>query len=577
MCGNFFGFYSCLFFLFFSSLFLHANISSKSIQDYEQQPWFSYMTPASQTLIQNLCKAIFEINAKTEIPLIDLQACEYEVYLPKFKQFAFDIKKLVYQVNAIYIQQENVYKDFLLKPIVKELKTLKEFDSTEYNSLTGFERFSLLNKAYDAVLRRRPELVKASLELMLKQPSEKRFIESIRSFNPRSDQLKRLYTSTDPLTKKLAQKIFVDWGDYYVLNVYLQNALKAANMFSAPLEILKDISSRFHSLIAYRSCHKLCTPLTLWMPYDIALKKLLFPQQATKELFKRAALTIFSMPLFKTTYGRENLVTPFDIIFFGSSLPKIFPSRDNGLFSIEHVNSAESDRNHDALHLYRAEEALKTIMHEMYHRLDLEKVLEIDSINACIQRWADKNLAFDTDVLLTESLVEAVAALINVCATAAEISHTTKEDFMAILGQMWALEKIFYLYQSAKILYISHFDSIEEFLHPAETKKRVYQTTAAVEYHILKAAFLHNVEKFLTTLLVPSSDEKTQLPYELHDIYFSERLQELILEAFKDTRFTNIINAFLASFEEQSQMTPLFKTGRMTLIEKDIGLHVQAL
>lgn len=175
--------------------------------------------------------------------------------------------------------------------------------------------------------------------------------------------------------------------------------------------------------------------------------------------------------------------------------------------------------------------------------------------------WAKKNFAFQCCkqdcweckdkkcFYLFEAVTEACACLTNLVLSVLE--NYKKEDFLTALSSLWNIEKRFLIYQVAKILYLSDFTTFEEFLNPDETEKRIRQTMAAMEYHILKAALLWDVGKFLTSMQ-------------------TKNFYGLLLENCSTRQsFYEEVNKVIKGFIDGTISTTgiLYKTSRKTIIE----------
>jgi hypothetical protein len=316
--------------------------------------------------------------------------------------------------------------------------------------------------------------------------------------------------------------------------------LKVANVSFAPFSMLEEIAKHSNSLAGFNVIGGSGKIFPWVWALDI---QPLISQETTELLVKRAEIALKTVTLFKV--GEElDKIQPFDVFFFPTALPKVFPSKTAPLFTPEQVNSAVFDANFRPfiLQIARAEEILKLILHETYHRAgfdDTFKGLYDNNVT-----WA-KNFAFnfpDEHILLTETIVETTAALVNVIVTAyqAALETGTAESFRSYLAQMWALEKAFSLFQAAKVLYLSGFSSFDQFLDPEHTSIRVEQTTAATEYHIFKAALLDSIEPFLKLFLKSKTDTQ---PYDARIV--GPQLRDLILTACKNSLFKQKITAII--------------------------------
>ena len=104
--------------------------------------------------------------------------------------------------------------------------------------------------------------------------------------------------------------------------------------------------------------------------------------------------------------------------------------------------------------------------------------------------------------------------------------------------------------QSTKTIYTSKLESPVEF-HSSD--KRITQTTAAAEYHLLKTALIHTPEKLLEIVVSPHNKQ--------------QKLLALLKQNFADPQLTQEINRFLDWLKKGNNLAPLFTTGRMTVVD----------
>lgn len=374
-------------------------------------------------------------------------------------------------------------------------------------------------------------------------------------------------------------------------------------------------------------CKSVSDPFILYLPTQESLKNPGFLVQ----ILKRSKIAIKCSGLFKTlekvSFEPENVKTKLMILISDIS-KKTFPliSDENKIFQQKFVASADSipaigsmfcdyTGASSSICIYNKEEMPKAIIHETNHCVYLDSL--IFPLTFPISYNLAKEFAIKDpnskeelkDPFFSESFVEGVATILNIIITAQELS-SDQETFNETFQEMWQREKIWGIFQSAKMLYLSGFKSFKEFLEPEKTEKRILETTAAVEYHILKAVLIYNPAKFLKIILKsreePETGQKQQEiyreMYELnlksknHEIEMGQyiegmtslqatidtlnkplrearkiiqnKLRKLLLRNCKDEGFTSKVDAFLNWFWQKNPADDLAKTGRMTLIEE---------
>jgi len=238
------------------------------------------------------------------------------------------------------------------------------------------------------------------------------------------------------------------------------------------------------------------------------------------------------------------------IMLLMSNAKKYFPSIDEGQFTARSTNSAEFYPSFNQLNIFRSEEARKLILHELIHRIEMEKLIKDnnDKVQVWGKRWSIKRVD-DGDILLTESVVEAMAQFINVVLTALCIDSNLDHSF----NSLWINELMFGVYQTAKILYTSGFKTNKEFVTKS-SDKMVIESTSTVEYHIFKTILLLNFNEF-------------------YDMYINKRIDGLLAMMYdfakNNVEYNEIIDELIGSFKDDG--SELFKTGRMSIIEQKLS------
>jgi len=266
-------------------------------------------------------------------------------------------------------------------------------------------------------------------------------------------------------------------------------------------------------------------------------------------------------------WGTGNL----DVHLLPGRLKKKFPER-NEIFRAVHANSAVCYSMQDLLIMFRKEEILKTVLHEMNHQIG------VGSDN--FSRWLGENFAiektgqrgFGDTFLMNEVVAESMACITNVIMTAYE---TDPNNFLQTVIQMFEREKLFSIYQAAKILYLSGFDSFEQFYYPKKGGPRIKQAAAVAEYHILKAACIHDINGLLEIFMDPENKDVGKRGWRsIGRARRNTKLKRYLLRNIRDwgcVFFKNKVNTLLQAFNNGvlscTHDDDLFATGRMTIIE----------
>ena len=270
------------------------------------------------------------------------------------------------------------------------------------------------------------------------------------------------------------------------------DGLTRANLTLAPLALLKEIAQNYHSVQLHLLNHNDRT-LHWWFPHDMP-----------SSVIQQAAWRMSTLYPLRSWFKSPGLETQRFVswYFLPITSNKYFPKQGD-TFTIEHLNSAEV-LNEGTVY-FRDEELLKNTVHEFFHGIRFEDGIDLATSSSLLK----KRYAIEKPdaLILAEAYVEAITTIVHTIFVAAESS----EDFLKEYGELWALEKSFAFYQSAKMLAVGEFDSFNEFLAPDKTKKRIRETTVAAEYFILKTALLFTPEAVLTVVHTNPPDKQQMI------------------------------------------------------------------
>ncbi|QKF94823.1 hypothetical protein QKU48_gp1365 [Fadolivirus algeromassiliense] len=250
--------------------------------------------------------------------------------------------------------------------------------------------------------------------------------------------------------------------------------------------------------------------------------------------------------IIKKTANHLNLTfsTP-NIILLLSNAKKTF-ELNNGVFTIDNVNSAEYAPFNNQLSIYRKEEFLKLLLHELSHRAVLERNIDDLVTKQWSKCWAVER---NGSLLLRETIVETFAQFMNICI----LSYICNNKFKETFNILWKMELLFGLYQTAKILYMSGINSNKEFTSN-QTSNKVRAMTSVVEYHIFKTILMLNFNEFY--------------------LYYTTdmgKLLDLIYDfSVNNESYNKIVDGLIEDFKNADQESTLYRTGRMSIIERNI-------
>ena len=211
-------------------------------------------------------------------------------------------------------------------------------------------------------------------------------------------------------------------------------------------------------------------------------------------------------------FGRNTVPTKIDIYL--TDVRKILDdSNYPDVISADSINSAITDREN--IVIYRKEECLKCLLHELIHYHEIDKQLHNFSLeNARANKIIEKlknthRIDLDYKHRLAEAYTECMANLLNIIIFA---TATSKDQTMMLdkTTRYLDYEITFSFYQISKILKYFKFSIYDEFLNLKKSEifsleggpnKVIKQSTDVFCYHILKTYLSLNIFQLLDRIL----------------------------------------------------------------------------
>ena len=247
-----------------------------------------------------------------------------------------------------------------------------------------------------------------------------------------------------------------------------------------------------------------------------------------KELLK----TIIKRIIF--TMDITNIYKNVNIDIYDTPFKKHLPCEDCGkkLTSIN-INSGLSYNNN--IIIYRKEELLKVLIHEMIHILDIDIKYENDDNKKIILNKLCVN-----SLLINESYVETWANILNIYLTLIENNGvvTTKEYIESFIK-----EKKFSIKQCCKIIMYFKLD-----LSNNSCKNKIYDKTNILSYILLKTYNLIYINKFLKkykgvdTIIVKKYNYLDYINYLDKIMNYKINIFEKNIEKIKETKYNLNMN-----------------------------------
>lgn len=175
-----------------------------------------------------------------------------------------------------------------------------------------------------------------------------------------------------------------------------------------------------------------------------------------------------------------NINKDFIVVYLDSNYTKELP-KSNEIIDKENVNSGYSTNYYTVV--YRREEAKKVLLHELLHQF------EVDCGYTCYKQSQNhsfsyyKNKKNKNNILYNEALVETLATILNCMMTSIE----SNKDYIACINT----EKVFIAKQVKQIM---------EHLNITKITDKIIANAAILEYYVMKAVILHNLDDFIVFL-----------------------------------------------------------------------------
>ena len=255
----------------------------------------------------------------------------------------------------------------------------------------------------------------------------------------------------------------------------------------------------------------------------------------------------------------KNTCTEFDISMWLTDLKKQIHQQK--LLGPREMNTASTTiSNCNNVTIWRKEECLKVLVHELFHCLNYD----FHENTTIIEEYLKKVLLIplDTEIRIYEAYVETWACILNCYLCAYRIDKNFEKNAYMFLEY----ETEFACFQVAKILKFFNFNNFNEFYNQTGFEKRYdnfIQTSSAISYYIIKSSFLFSCNKFLAFCDSNNTNffKFTESPQSLN------LFLELIKKSISNTKYIKKINYYFDILSNPLPNKFISKTLRMTCIE----------
>jgi hypothetical protein len=233
-----------------------------------------------------------------------------------------------------------------------------------------------------------------------------------------------------------------------------------------------------------------------------------------------------------------------DIKLFPSLLPKKASSTQGAVWTPHSINTACTTRGScDSIFVWRKEELIKTLIHELIHALSLD----FTELPRSVTTYVNTHFAVHPldQVRLYEAYTEWWANQVNLCFVASTHPYPSAES-------LYAAERDHCLRQCAKILRTSGFASWREFMtppprSPGEKGAACFrQTTSVFSYFFVRAAFYF--DSWFQEVAF------RHIRFKDNDVTVEEVWNRVLVFSFQNPAFANEIDSLILNTENDDSM-----------------------
>lgn len=220
----------------------------------------------------------------------------------------------------------------------------------------------------------------------------------------------------------------------------------------------------------------------------------------------------------KILFKREN--EEQIVHFYMTKKEKKFPKKKNSLLGPNESNSGVTFSNFvesGEITIYRREECLKVLIHELIHANFIDK--ELIFINEKLEKQFNSYFCTDYTILLNEAFTEAMATILNLFYIHITLKLKKKE-----LDKMFVNELKYSIYIYSKIMNHYNFNNLNKILKQGINKdlckSNFPQKTNIIAYYVFKPLILLNLNLFASMYEKYSIDYRISNGFIEHFIKF---------------------------------------------------------
>jgi hypothetical protein len=246
--------------------------------------------------------------------------------------------------------------------------------------------------------------------------------------------------------------------------------------------------------------------------------------------------TCFLVYLFKTKLNKP--LTKLDVTIICYSGKKTSPNKNNQPLTSYHVNSGVTSSSIDYADvlIYRKEEVVKVLTHELIHAFGLDAKFISEKEEAFFNNYfklSTNNTC--KSVTINESFTDSLACLINTII----YTHLQRPiNFDIALQKNIKKETIHILNQAEKVLLYNGYYLNKD--HKLDNKNNICEHTHVISYYVLKAVVYTDLNAFIHLLSINhmSIDVPSYIDFIHKTLYHFEKFSELKRKNTKNLNMT---------------------------------------
>jgi hypothetical protein len=232
-----------------------------------------------------------------------------------------------------------------------------------------------------------------------------------------------------------------------------------------------------------------------------------------------------------------------DICILLSPSKKVIYNNQSKILCSNNINSG-STLTGSYINIWRSEELLKVLCHELIHFFDIDEYLYDDDEKNVLINKIKKNFNIKGRIIPFEAYTDSCAIIIHSIFVCHRLSYSINDTY-----KLLSLEICHSLFQAAKILNNFGITNIKD-------KKEIDQGTSVFSYYIIKSALLTSLNDFLK--------------FSGNDFKFDNRIKEfnnLIFNSFNKSKYNELIKEYLNILNSNKKNIYIFYNLRMSCVQ----------